>query len=290
MDRLLEDGVEHGALAPGARPLDLLARGALADRVDLPPAVGRGPVDRPVGIDPPHQVERLARVGGRRQGLGDAPVDPILDPPAGRDVVGLHDGPRVGVAVGDVRPAEAPAGAERHIDVHPDLPRLDDGVTEHRHPARAEILDRPIFEALRAVDRDDVDAAESRVAIPPELASDVRLIDGAAHPPPVGPRPGRGRRLGPGCRRFGRDGGHRPRREAPGEQDHRGQDRSACGHRGTLHGWSDLKVGPTGPPGSRTGHRIDASGESGGTAAPRGNRPASPRGIPPSAGTGPSRD
>ena len=106
-----------------------------------------------------------------------------------------------GVGLVDPRPAKGPAGAGRHVNAEPEPARFAERVIEQRQPGIRQVGDELRFVSSNAVDRRDLDAAESGVAKRFELARDRRGIKRAAQPPPARPRPGLARDDGPvrGC-------------------------------------------------------------------------------------------
>ena len=198
LERRAVEGVQHPALAARPGPLDLLARRFLRHRVKGPGfrrRVGARPVARrrkkhfSIGGDGVGQVYGFAARPERHERLRGAAFKLLFEPFARTELEGFDDEPRIGLGIGDVRPAEAPAGAEGHVHAQAAALRLAHRPVEHLHPARRQVGDGAVFPALGAVDRDDVQPAEAGVAGALDLAGQVGLIHRAAHPPPVGPRP-----------------------------------------------------------------------------------------------------
>ena len=124
----------------------------------------------------------------RDQRLRGSTVEFLFQLFTGGEIVSLHHDARIRVLIGDLRAAETPAGAGGHVHAHAQPVRLAHGPTHHLHPLRRKIIDVFILKPFRAVNRDDVDAAEAGGGVAFEFLREIRLVHGAAHPPVEGPR------------------------------------------------------------------------------------------------------
>ena len=100
---------------------------------------------------------------------------------------GVEDGLLRGVGGADPGAAEGPAGAGGHIDAEAEAFRFGADVGEHLDPFRREVVEVAGLGAFRAVNRGDLDAAETGGGELLELAGEVAFVDAAAGPPPAGP-------------------------------------------------------------------------------------------------------
>jgi len=92
---------------------------------------------------------------------------------------------RVGVALGNGRPAEGPARARGHVDPHAEPRGLAHRVIEHGEPFRRKVGDEAVLAPLHPVDGNHGHAAQAGGAQGLEIPGDVVPVHGAARPPPV---------------------------------------------------------------------------------------------------------
>lgn len=132
--------------------------------------------------------------------------------------------------VGFVEPgaAERPAGAGGEIEAEADALGFGEGVREEFDPGVGEERDEAIFVAARAVDRCELETAESGGVCLFECGGDGWFIGDVAEPPPARPRAGFGFDLGPGEVVSGERAGERGEGEDGGEAEHGGVDARWC--------------------------------------------------------------
>src|SRR5262249_52880251 len=109
---------------------------------------------------------------------------------AGRELKSPDHDRSIRLGIGHVRPAKAPTGSGSHVHAHIEPASFGYGKPQHLHPLRAEIFDEFVLVTFRSVNRDDMNATHSGIAIAAEFADNIRGVDRASHPPPVGPRAG----------------------------------------------------------------------------------------------------
>ena len=190
--------VQHVPAAARGRPLHFLAGRFLAHRINRPTRLGRHPIHRTIGPDPPQQILPLSTGAERHECLRPFHLQilPHRLPGAGMPFTVHHEG--VCLGIGDPGSAKAPAGSRGHIHLQAQPPRLPHGVIQHLHPSGAQKRNRVGFPPLRLIYRDDMHPAHPGIPVAPQFLGKVVCVHPAPHPPPVGMRPGRHLLPGPG--------------------------------------------------------------------------------------------
>ena len=210
--------VEHPALAAGGGALHLLGRGFLGNGKDPPGTPFRRPVHLALRSQPGEQIHFFAVRTKGHQCLNGFGLKCLRQVRSAGDFDLSRDDAGVGILRRDPGAAKTPAGARGHVHAKTQAVGFGDRVAQHLHPLRTEIGDVIRFPAFRAVDRNEVDAAQAGIAVAREFLRDIGRVHRAAHHPPISPRFLKLGNRRPGKRHVGGRGGGDKACEREGEQ------------------------------------------------------------------------